>query len=356
MRALLAAGGTGGHLFPAEAIAAVLGARGHQVALMTDVRAKTLVAQFPAERVDFLPAATPRVKNPVASAKALLVLGGAVLKARKLIKAFGPDVVIGFGGYPTIPPLKAAQTLGLATVVHEANAVPGKANRFLANSATIFTAFPETPGFGKPTTFVGMPVRQAVKAAARPFEAPGDTLRLLVFGGSQGARIFADIVPPALSALSPEHRAMLRITQQCRPEDLERTRAAYDAAGIAADLAPFFTDLPQRMADAHLVVCRSGASTVAELAVIGRPSLLVPLPGALDQDQAHNAEALAAAGGAIAVLQPEFTAERLTAEIGKLLTAPAWLAQAADAARGFGRPDAAERFADAAENVAKAKP
>jgi len=355
VRALLAAGGTGGHLFPAEAIAAVLGARGHQVALMTDARAKTLVAKFPAERVDFLPAATPRVRNPLAAARALLVLGGAVLKARKLIKAFAPDVVIGFGGYPTIPPLKAAQTLGLATVVHEANAVPGKANRFLAKGATIFTAFPETPGFGKATTFVGMPVREAVKAAARSFEAPGETLRLLVFGGSQGARVFADIVPTALAALPAETRGKLAVTQQCRPEDIERTRAAYEAAGIAADLAPFFMDLPERMANSHLVVCRSGASTVAELAVIGRPSLLVPLPGALDQDQAHNANALAAAGGAIAVPQPEFTAERLTAEIGRIIAAPDWLSRAAEAAKGFGRPDAAERFADAAEHVAEAK-
>ncbi|GAB5375178.1 MAG: undecaprenyldiphospho-muramoylpentapeptide beta-N-acetylglucosaminyltransferase [Acuticoccus sp.] len=351
---LLSAGGTGGHLFPAEALANALKGRGHGVALVTDRRATPFLDRFPADEVSLLSAQTPRTKNPVAVAKALGLLGAGFLGARRFVKAQQPAVAVGFGGYPTVAPLLAARTAGVPCVVHEANAVPGSANAQLARFAHVATSFPATAGFGKArsVTFVGMPVRPAVLDAVAPYAAPDETFRLLVFGGSQGARAFTDLVPPALAALPAVLRARLALTQQCRPEDMDRARAAYDAAGIAADLAPFFADLPQKMAGAHLVMARSGASTVAELATIGRPAFLVPLPGALDQDQAHNAEAFMAAGGGVLMPQAELTPETLAAEFERVMTDPAWLTGAAAAARTMARPDAAEQLADLAERIA----
>ena len=300
-----------------------------------------------------LEAATPRTKNPVAALRAGTLLAAGVLQSRAFIRAEKPDVAVGFGGYPTVGPLVAANMAKVPCIVHEANAVPGKANAWLARFAHVATSFPQVTGFGKQlsATFVGMPVRPAVVAAARPYEAPADEFRLLVFGGSQGARVFSDIVPPALASLPAELRARLALTQQCRPEDMDRVRAAYEAAGIRADLAPFFADLPGKMADAHMVVARSGASTVAELAVIGRPGLLVPLPGALDQDQAHNAKAFVEGGGGLSFPQSELTAERLGAELARVMTSPEWLANAAAAAGRLSRPDAAERLAELSEHI-----
>lgn len=355
MRVLLSAGGTGGHLFPAEALANALKARGHVVALITDKRAKPFLDRFPADEVKLLSAETPRTKNPLAVTRALTLLGAGILSARNFIRAQKPAVAVGFGGYPTVAPLIAAKSAGVPAIVHEANAVPGSANAQLARFAHVATSFPETAGFAnaRSKTFVGMPVRPAVLDAVRPYEAPGETFRLLVFGGSQGARAFADIVPPALAHLPAALREKLMVTQQCRPEDMARVGAAYEAAGIAADLAPFFGDLPARMADAHLVIGRSGASTVAELATIGRPAFLVPLPGALDQDQAHNAEAFMAAGGGLLLPQAELTPESLMSELERVMTSKTWLPEAAVAATTMARPDAAERLADLAEKIAE---
>lgn len=353
MMVLLSAGGTGGHLFPAEALANALKERGHGVALLTDKRAAPFLDRFPADAVKLLEAATPRTRNPVAALRAGTLLATGVLRAYSFIGEQGPDVAVGFGGYPTVGPLVAANMRKVPCIVHEANAVPGKANAWLARFAHVATSFPHVTGFGRQrsVTFVGMPVRPSVIAAARPYVAPADEFRLLVFGGSQGARIFSDLVPPALAALPADLRARLKLKQQCRPEDIERVRAAYEAAGIKADLAPFFADLPQAMADAHFVVARSGASTVAELAVIGRPGLLVPLPGALDQDQAHNAKAFVEAGGGLGISQSDLTSERLGAEIARVMTSPEWLANAAAAAGRLSRPDAAERLAELAEHI-----
>ena len=353
--ALLSAGGTGGHLFPAEALAVALKARGHGVTLITDTRARPFLDTFPADRVEMVAASTLAGRSPVAMAKMLATNGIGFVRSLKIIREAKPDVAVGFGGYPTLAPLNAANFLKVPAVVHEANAVPGRANRSLARFAHVATSFPTVPGFAKPrsVTFVGMPVRPAVTAAARPYEAPGETFRLLVFGGSQGARVFADLVPPALAALPEAERARLRVTQQCRPEDMDRVRAAYAAAGIEAELASFFRDLPERMAAAHAVVARSGASTVAELSVIGRPGLLVPLPGAIDQDQAHNAAAFAAAGAGIHLPQAELTPAKLSGEIERIMNDPAWLAKAAAAASGFARPDAAGELASLIERIAE---
>ncbi len=360
---LIAAGGTGGHLFPAEALAHALKARGHVVELATDERADRYGHDFPARKVHLIAAATVNGRSPVALAGTALTLGRGTLQALPIVRRLKPAAAIGFGGYPTVPPLVAAKLSGVPILLHEQNAVMGLGNRLLARFATaIATGFPNPGGLGTHAgiaVHTGNPVRPPVVAAAGiPYDPPqaGGTLRLLVFGGSQGARVFADLVPPAVAALDPALRTRLSIVQQTRDEDMARTRAAYAEIGVAAELAPFFTDLPARMAHAHLVVARSGASTVAELAAIGRPSILVPLPHARDQDQAANAAVIAKAGGAWAFPQAELTPERLAAELTALLVDPGKLSTAAAAARTVGRPDAVERLADLVEAVAARRP
>ncbi len=355
---IVAAGGTGGHLFPAEALAAALVKRGRLVHLATDRRAARYGGAFADRAVHVIASDTLRARNPVALAKTALVLGLGLVQARALIGRLKPAAVIGFGGYPTIPPVLVAAWRGVPSLIHEANAVFGRANRLLAPRVdAIATAFPEVsrgdPGLAAKTTLTGNPLRPAViAAAATSYPAPGDPLRLLIFGGSQGARIMADVVPAALALLDAGLRARLAIVQQAREEDLARVRSAYAALSIAAEVAAFFADLPARMAASHLIVSRSGASTIAELAAIGRPAILVPLPHALDQDQFANAGELEAAGGAIRVLQDEFTPRRLAAEIAALAAAPQRLAAMAMAGRSLGRLDAAERLADLVLKVA----
>ncbi len=270
-----------------------------------------------------------------------------------------PAVAVGFGGYPTLPPMLAATRTGVPTVVHEQNAVIGRANGFLAPLVTaIATSQPHVRGTEKVQAKIvqtGNPVRPAVLAAAEtPYPAPAadGPFCLLVFGGSQGARFMSDLVPPAVARLPEALRARIHVVQQCRPEDIARVKAAYAELGVAACLAPFFHDLPQRIADAGLVVCRSGASTIAELTVIGRPAIMVPLPGALDQDQKANAMVLAAAGGGWVVEQKDMTPEHLAGNLAILMADPAQLVAAAAAARQAGRPDAVARLADVVERVA----
>jgi UDP-N-acetylglucosamine--N-acetylmuramyl-(pentapeptide) pyrophosphoryl-undecaprenol N-acetylglucosamine transferase len=349
---LVAAGGTGGHLFPAEALAAALIRRGLAVHLATDRRAARYGGAFAEDAIHVVASATLRGRNPIAVAKTLTALGIGVYQASALISRLKPAAVIGFGGYPTIPPVLAAAWRGVPSLIHDANAVIGRANRFLALRVTaIATTFPDlfanAPALAAKATLTGNPVRPTVAAAAAiPYPDPSGPLRLLVFGGSQGARILADIVPPAIVLLEPGLRARLSVTQQARDEDLARVRAAYAEAAVAAEVAPFFADLPARMAASHLVVARSGASTVAELAAVGRPAILVPLPHALDQDQFANAGVLEQAGGAVRITQDAFTPARLAAEIAALAAAPARLAAMAQAARSLGRLDAADRLAD----------
>ncbi len=355
---LIAAGGTGGHLFPAEALALAMKARGWAIHLATDHRVESYGKDFPAVATHIIESAT-LTRQPVAAARAVLTLGVGILRARLLIGRLKPTVAVGFGGYPTVPPMLAAVWAKVPTIVHEQNAVLGRANKLLAprvtRIASSFATVGGTEAFAARVRQTGNPVRPSVLAASTapyPVRAEADPFRLLVFGGSQGARVFSDLLPAAVALLPEAVRARLHIVQQCRPEDIGRVRQGYDLLGITADLAPFFADMPARIAASHLVVCRSGASSCAELAVIGRPAVLVPLPHALDQDQRANAEVLEKAGGAWLIDQHALSPARLADELTAAIAGPERLAAAAEAARGQGRPDAAERLADLVENVA----
>jgi len=356
---LIAAGGTGGHLFPALSLAAVLQTRGIAVELASDDRALKYGADFPARAIHAFPSATPTGAGALSKGLAAVTLARGVAAALWRIRKIDPLAVVGFGGYPTVPPLLAASLLRLPTVLHEQNAVMGRANRFLsARVRRIATGFPDLKGAGAGAssrlTYTGNPVRPAVlEAAATPFpELDNGRLRVLVTGGSQGAKIMSDVAPAAIALLTPDERARLRLTQQARGEDLARVAAACARMSFPVEVREFFPDLPARIAASHLVIGRAGASTVSELAVIGRPSILVPFPHALDQDQAANAAALAASGGAEVVMQPDFTPERLAGLLRRALNDPAGLAKAAAAAKLAGVADAAERLADVVMSVA----
>ena len=351
---LLAAGGTGGHLFPAEALGVELIRRGLRVRLATDARALRYSGLFSKETIDVVPSATVRGRSPWSLAHTGAVLAAGMAVSLNLMRKLKPAAVVGFGGYPTLPPLLAARLFGIPTAIHEANAVLGRANRFLSlRVSAIATSLPgvldRDPALAGKTTTVGTPMRPAVLAAAAVKFVPPDSagpLRLLVVGGSQGARVIADIVPGAIERLEPALWSRLILTQQVRDEDMARVRVVYDRLKINAELASFFTDLPARLASSHLIVSRSGAGTVAELGAIGRPSILVPLPGSIDQDQFANAGVLAQANGALRIPQGEFTPDRLAAEISALAAEPARLTAMAEGARTVGRLDAAERLAD----------
>ena len=357
---LLAAGGTGGHLYPAEALGVELMKRGFRVRLVTDSRALRYSGLFTRDTIDVVPSETVRSRNPLSLARTGVTLAVGMAVAVYLLRKLKPAAVVGFGGYPTLPPLAAARLLGIPSVVHDANAVLGRANRFLASRVSaIATSLPgvlgRDPELASKTTTVGTPMRPAILAAAAVTYAAPDAagpFRLLVVGGSQGARVMADIVPGAIENLEPSLVRRLLLTQQVREEDMTRVRAVYDRLKINAELAPFFTDLPARLAANHLIISRSGAGTVSELAAIGRPSVLVPLPGSIDQDQFANAGVLSQVGGALRIVQGDFTPDRLAREISALATEPAKLASMAQAARNVGRLDAAERLADLVTKVA----
>ena len=357
---LLAAGGTGGHLFPAEALGVELIRRGLRVRLATDSRALRYSGLFSKDTIDVVPSETVRGRTPWSLARTGFLLAAGTAVSLNLMRRLKPAAVVGFGGYPTLPPLLAAKMFGVPGIIHEANAVLGRANRFLSGRVSaIATSLPgvldRDPGLAGKTTTVGTPMRPSILAAATvKFASPELTgpLRLLVVGGSQGARVMADVVPDAIERLEPALWRRLILTQQVREEDMARVRAVYDRLKIHAELAPFFTDLPARLASNHLVVSRSGAGTVAELAAIGRPSILVPLPGSIDQDQFANAGVLAQANGAIRLVQADFTPDRLAAEISALAAEPARLTAMAASARTVGRLDAADRLADLVVKVA----
>src|SRR5437667_5717731 len=357
---LLAAGGTGGHLFPAEALGVELIKRGLRVRLATDARALRYSGLFTRDNIDVVPSETVRGRSLVALARTVYTLGYGTLVAARLVRRLKPAAVVGFGGYPTVPPLMAARLLGVPGIIHDANAVLGRANRFLSRRVNaIATSLPgvldRDPSLAGKATTVGTPMRPAILAAAAESYAspePNGALRLLVVGGSQGARVMSDIVPGAIEKLDPALWSRLVLTQQVREEDMARVRAVYDRLKINAELASFFSDLPARLASSHLVVSRSGAGTVAELAAIGRPSILVPLPGAIDQDQFANAGVLPPADGALRIVQTDFTPDRLASEISALAAEPARLPAMAASARAVGRLDAAERLADLVMKVA----
>jgi UDP-N-acetylglucosamine--N-acetylmuramyl-(pentapeptide) pyrophosphoryl-undecaprenol N-acetylglucosamine transferase len=349
-RILLAAGGTGGHLFPAEALANALIARGFEVDLVSDDRAAQYADRFPA-RLHQVTSGTVTGGGYLGKLKGAFLLLKGTRESLGLISRLKPAAVVGFGGYPTVPPVWAATMRGVPTIIHEANAVMGRANRFVARRVTkIATGFPlKSNAFAEKSVVTGNPVRPPVIEAAKQVyqaPAPGAPLTVLVTGGSQGARVMSDIAPKAIEALSPEERGRIAMVQQARGEDLERVRDTYQRLGVKAEVEPFFKDLPARIAGADLVIGRSGASTCAELAIIGRASILVPLPGSIDQDQAANARILSEAGGAIVCPQPEFTPEWLAGRLRDFLSEPGRLADAAQKARSVATPDAAERLAE----------
>ncbi len=360
---LLAAGGTGGHLFPAFALAQELDRRGWPVELVTEKRGERYGADFPARAVHHVPAATLTGKSPAAVLRLIGVLVRGVWAARGVIRRVGPAAMAGFGGYPTFPPMIAARLVGVPALLHEQNAVMGRANRALQHiAAGLALSFEPTrhvsPRVRARARLTGNPVRdRVIEAGTQAYDPPETTgpFRLVVFGGSQGARYFSDTVPPALAALPESDRQRLRVVQQCREEDMQRVRDAYAQAKVEAELDTFFADLPARLAAAHLVIARSGASTVAELAVLGRPAILVPYSHALDNDQLENATRLEQAGGAWCLREQDLTPQRLADEIARRMADPGPLEQAAAAARSCGKPDAVKRLADMLEQLAEGR-
>ncbi len=348
---VLAAGGTGGHLFPAEALAAALLGRGCAVSVVTDSRGAVMGDKVPGLGVQVI-AARNTVGGLLAKIKGLASLAVAYVQARRALQRLRPAVVVGFGGYPSLPTVLAAQHLRLPVLLHEQNAVLGRANRALARGANrIALSFAQVERLpaGVSTVLTGNPVRPAfakLRDTAYPAIA-GGALRLLVTGGSQGARVFSDVVPDALALLPAEIKARLHITQQCRPEDLQRVKARYAELGLVAELASFFTDIPERLAASHVIICRSGASTLAEITVLGRPALLVPYAFAMDDHQTANARAMVQAGAAWLLPQAEATPQRMAETLTSLLTGTDTLPRAATIAQTLGLPDAASRLADA---------
>lgn len=352
--AMLAAGGTGGHLFPAQATARALLRRDWRVVLVTDARGAGFGNDLPEVETRRIAAGSPNRGGALGKLRAAFDLGRGYLQSRRLIADLQPQAVLGFGGYPSVPPLMAASHKRVRTLLHEQNQVVGRANRLLAPRADVIaTSFPEVSGLPPSAqgraVLTGNPVRADIAAVgARPYPRIDEKsqLILLVTGGSQGARAFDELVPEAVAQLPQEMRARLSVVQQLRGRDRDEVAALYDQAGVASELQPFFTDMPQRLAAAHLLICRSGASTVAELAAAGRPALLIPYPFAADDHQQGNAEAFAAAGGGWVLSQREITTELLAQRLAEVLGAPARLVAAAAAARSFARDDAAERLAD----------
>ena len=384
---VLAAGGTGGHLIPAFALATELERRGHHVALITDERG----ANIPG-KPDFLPAhvipAGRFGKNPLRWLKGIRAIWEGRSMALRLFDSFEPSAVIGFGGYPAMPAMLASTSAGIPTIVHEQNAVLGRVNRSMAGRVqAIATSYPEVarlkPQHLGKAHLVGNPVRAEVMAL-RQEEFPPLTedgiLRVLVTGGSQGARILSEVVPDGLAMLQPALRQRLQVTQQCRPEDLEAVRARYRNHDIPAELGTYFEDMETRLADCHLFIGRAGASTIAELTAVGRPAILIPLPIATDDHQAANTQEIVKAGGARMIRQPASTlsmpegdsdaanamrkkqadafqklAKDISRQIMALAQAPQSLANAAHAAWNCGRPDAASDLADLVESFGGAE-
>lgn len=360
---VIAAGGTGGHLFPAEALAQELKRRGWRIMLVTDERGARYATSFPADERLMISAASPSIGGPIAKIAAAFALAGGLFSVlREFIKR---DVAaaVGFGGYPSFPSMMAASLLRIPYGVHEQNGVLGRANRMVAQGASFlahgFSVIEKAPQHIKGALVeVGNPVRDAVGAVAAKDYPPIDSeskIDVLIFGGSQGASLFSFVTPQAIAGLPVALRERLRIVQQVRDPEISGVRKIYSDAGVDAELAPFFNDLPVRIASAHLVIARAGASTVTELSIIGRPSILVPLAIAMDDHQTGNARALADSGGAVRIAEADFTPEALQARLHDLLTDTALLRHMASAAKGRVKSNAAGALADLVENIAVEK-
>ncbi len=355
---VLAAGGTGGHLIPAFALAMELERRGHHVALITDERGAAIPGKPESLPAHILPAGRIAGKNPLGWIKGVRgVLEGRRM-ALRLFESFKPTAVIGFGGYPALPTMLAARSAGIPTILHEHNAVLGRVNRFFAARVdAIATAFAQVdrldPKLDAKVTLVGNPVRDEVmdlRDAPFPPFTDSSLLRILVTGGSQGARVLSEVVPDGLAMLPTALRSRLQVIQQCRAEDIEAVRSRYAGHGIPAELATYFENMAERLAGAHLFIGRAGASTIAELSAVGRPAILIPLPIATDDHQAANTREIVAAGGARAIRQEKFTATELAKQIQAMAQRPETLANAAHAAWNCGYPNAATDLADLVES------
>jgi len=355
---VLAAGGTGGHLIPAFALARELERRGHHVALITDARGAAIPGKPATLTAHVLPAGRLQGLNPLGWLRGLKAIAEGRRMALRLFESFEPSCVVGFGGYPALPALLAAHKVGIPTVIHEQNAVLGRVNRLLSKRVdAIATAYREvarlSPKLLDKVHLVGNPVREEVLALRdQPYPAftEAGLLRILVTGGSQGARVLSEVVPDGLAMLQTALRMRLQVIQQCRPEDIDAVRARYAGHDIPAELATYFEDMAERLADAHLFIGRSGASTIAELTAVGRPAILIPLPIATDDHQAANAREMVAAGGARAIRQDKFTGAELAKQIQAMAQHPETLANAAHAAWNCGYPNAAADLADLVES------
>lgn len=363
-RIMLAAGGTGGHVLPAEALGRALTDRGYDLVLVTDQRGaayETLSgSNIPVETISaksLKPGLTEKVK-------AIFALGAGLVQSLKLVRRYKPVAVIGFGGYPSLPPVLAAQILRHITILHEQNAILGKANKLLAFYAKgIASGHPIGSGLNEKqrskVTLTGNPVRAEFREKRnQPYTPPkkDGPFNIFVMGGSQGARIFGDVLPPALDKLPEQMKKRIRIVQQCREEDLKAVGIWYERIGIKAELAAFYTDVPEKLANCHLFIGRSGASTVTEVTVVGRPAIFVPLAVHADQQQKKNADTVADSGGAWVMQQNGFTPDALSAKLESLISAPERLEQAAAASKACGKPDATKELADFVVSLIEACP
>lgn len=357
---VIAAGGTGGHMFPAQALAEEMLRRGWRVRLSTDDRGARYATGFPDEVDKQVVSAGTFARGGISQLLAPFQIAIGVVSALFRMRAERPDCVAGFGGYPALPAMTAAWLLGRARLVHEQNGVLGRVNELFARRVNVVACGtwptrlpPDVEG-----VHTGNPLRSTIAERANsPYPPPGDgTLNVLVTGGSQGARILSQVVPPALVALPLEMRIRLRVAHQARPEDLDSVIRSYQLAGIEAVVEPFFSDMPERLSAAHLVIARSGASTVADIAAVGRPSILIPLAIAKRDEQTANARGLVAVGAATLLPESELEPERLTAEVQAILESSERAAAMAEAAREQGRPDAAQRLADLVEGLAAPMP
>ncbi len=357
---VLAAGGTGGHMMPAQALAAELVARGHKVALITDARGAKIPGLFSGVATHLLPAG--RITgNPLSWPGGMRAILSGRRLARKLFAEFRPSAVIGFGGYPAFPALVAAHSMKIPTAVHEQNAVLGRVNRMVARRVkAIATAYPDVERIPAncldKVELVGNPVREEIVALREepyPLIDEDGVFRVLVIGGSQGASILSQVVPDGLAMLPEALRRRLQVTQQCRVEDIDGVRARYKALGIPADLATYMTDIPEKLSWTHLMIARAGASTIAELTVAGRPAIFIPLPSATDDHQSANVREMVAAGGARSIRQTAFTPKELAKQMQKLGLQPAGLTLAADAAKSCGRPHATRDLANLLEQLGR---
>lgn len=357
---VIAAGGTGGHMFPAQALAEAMVRRGWRVKLSTDARGARYAGGFPhVVRVETIPAATFARGGALARLAVPARIAAGIARALASMRRDRPAVVAGFGGYPTIPALAAAWMLGLPRLIHEQNGVLGRVNRLFARrvDAVACGTWPTALPPGVEGRHIGNPVRAAVaERAGAPYIPPGDhPVSLLVIGGSQGARILSEVVPAAVARLPEGLRARLRIAQQAREEDMARVVAGYAAAGIPAEVAPFFADIPRRLAEAQLVVSRAGASSVADIAAVGRPAILIPYAAAAEDHQTANARGLVAAEGAIMIPESALSPDELARHMATILADPAVAARMAAGARSYGRPDATARLAELVETLAQGK-